>query len=49
MPSDEEGGAEYDPMKDAPKQMFEANEVTLAYNTAQEPQLAADAVADLLA
>ena len=48
MPSDEERGADYGPMKDAPKQMFEAFEGALADNKAQDPQLVADAVADLL-
>ncbi|MEM9051232.1 MAG: SDR family oxidoreductase [Bacteroidota bacterium] len=48
FPKDKSTDAEYGPMADAPKQMFDSFEGALADNPAQNPQLVADAVLNLI-
>ena len=48
-PSNDAAALGYGPMADAPRQSFEAFAAALAENPAQDPQLVADAVRDLLA
>ena len=48
FPKDKSNDAEYGPMAEAPKQMFDSFEGALAQNPEQKPQMVADAVLNLV-